>query len=301
MNNIFFNNAGRVRSGWRSLVFLVSFLLLSTLLIILSLAVIKQLPAGAATARFMPLTLPFAISAVVAITFGAVYGKLFEQLPFRSLGISFRGSWLQHFLLGAVLGSVALCSGMLSAVAVGGLSLSINRQSSLQSISATLITTLVIFLVGALSEETLFRGYLLQTLTRANSVVVGIVLTSLLFAFAHNNNPGANPLSIINTLLAGIWFAIAYLKTYDLWFPLGIHFMWNWLQGPVFGINVSGVAELSSDPILRTADLGPAWLTGGGYGLEGGVACTFAIIVSIGLIYYLPLPRADQEMLELNA
>jgi membrane protease YdiL (CAAX protease family) len=145
---------------------------------------------------------------------------------------------------------------------------------------------MVIFAIGALSEETLFRGYLLQTFTRAKLIPVGIGLTSLLFAFAHNNNPGNNPLSWLNTLLAGVWFAAAYLKTRDLWFPLGIHLMWNWLQGPVFGINVSGIAEFSPDPILRATDAGPAWLTGGSYGIEGGVACTIALLISIAALQF---------------
>jgi len=112
---------------------------------------------------------------------------------------------------------------------------------------------------------------------------------SLLFAFAHNVNPSVSPLALANTFIAGIWFAAAYLKTRDLWFPFGIHFAWNWLQGPIFGINVSGIGDFSPDPLMRATDAGPAWLTGGAYGIEGGVACTFALMLSLVLIYYLPL------------
>ena len=116
-----------------------------------------------------------------------------------------------------------------------------------------------------------------------------------MFAFAHNGNPDVNGLALLNTLLAGVWFASAYLKTRDLWFPLGVHFMWNWLQGPVFGINVSGIAEFSPNPILKATDAGPVWLTGGSYGIEGGLACTFAIILSTALIYFLPSPKPESE------
>jgi uncharacterized protein len=118
--------------------------------------------------------------------------------------------------------------------------------------------------------------------------VVGIVFTSLLFALAHNQNPNAGRLALVNTFAAGVWFAAAYLRTRDLWFPLGIHLMWNWLQGPVFGINVSGIAELSPYPLLRTSDLGPEWLTGGAYGIEGGAACTFAIVIFTLILFFTP-------------
>ncbi len=165
----------------------------------------------------------------------------------------------------------------------------VNTASSSSAIGWTLVSTLAIFVAGAASEETLFRGYLLQTFARSRIAWIGVVVTSLLFAFAHNNNPSANPLALANTLLAGVWFAAAYFKTRDLWFPFGVHLAWNWLQGPFFGINVSGIAEFSPDPVLRAIDSGPAWLTGGSYGIEGGIACTIALIISTGLIYFLPI------------
>ncbi len=245
---------------------------------------------GKTAASYIPLVLPFAISSILAIVLGWVYGKLFESLPFRVLGISFTGSWLKNLAIGCVIGAVALGSAVIIAVMSGGMSLTLNRISPTSAITTTLLTTLLIFIVGALSEETLFRGYLLQTLVRSRQIYIGFGITALLFATAHNGNPDASSLSWFNTFLAGIWFAAAYMKTRDIWFPLGIHLMWNWLQGPVFGINVSGIAEFSPDPVLRATDVGPAWLTGGGYGIEGGIACTIALAVSIGLVYYLPLP-----------
>jgi membrane protease YdiL (CAAX protease family) len=148
---------------------------------------------------------------------------------------------------------------------------------------------LIVFTVGALSEETFFRGYTLQTLVRSDQVIAGVCITSFLFLVLHSGNPNVGFLPLFNTFLAGVWLAFAYLKTRDLWFPLGMHFMWNWLQGPVFGINVSGIADFSPDPVFRATDAGPAWLTGGNYGIEGGVACTFAILLSIGLVRLLPM------------
>jgi membrane protease YdiL (CAAX protease family) len=295
MRDLLFNTNGQLRSGWRAAIFLITFVLLSAFVVFGAMTALSLAPGEQQTSSYLPLVGPFAISAALAIVLGWLYGKLFEGLPFRALGCSFRGNWLGHFASGCVIGSLALVGAMIVAVIGGGLSLAVNRESAVSAIASTLISTFVIFVIGALSEETLFRGYLLQTFTRAKLVPVGIGLTSALFAFAHNNNPDISNIALFNTFIAGIWFALAYLKTRDLWFPLGLHLMWNWLQGPVFGINVSGIADLSAAPILHTTDVGPAWLTGGSYGIEGGVACTFAIVVSMALIYFLPMRAGPTE------
>ena len=301
MNNLFLNEHGRIRSGWRAAAFLVSFVFISFFLIFASVTILSQMQFGESATGYLPLIVPFAISTVIAVILGWLFGRLLEGLPFRAIGIAFTNGWFRNLGAGCLIGAVALGSAIIIAVMSGGMSLATNRESSSSAITTTLLTTLLIFAIGAASEETLFRGYLLQTLSRAKIAWVGIAVTSLLFAFAHNNNPGASWLSWLNTLLAGVWFAIAYLKTRDLWFPLGIHLSWNWLQGPFFGINVSGVTEFSPDPVFRATDVGPAWLTGGGYGIEGGLACTFALVVSTALIYYLPSLKPTEEMLELTS
>jgi uncharacterized protein len=291
MKYIFLDENGQPRSGWRVTVFLITFLVFGGTFVYAAKVLLAGLPFGPEVGSYLPLTVSFSLSAIIALFMGWFYGRVFEDLPFRALGISFRDRWLSNLLAGGVIGSLALCSALIVALVGGGVKLTINHDSSSSAIVSTLGTTFIVFAVGALSEETLFRGYLLQTLTRSKQIVAGFLLTSFLFALVHNNNPDANFLSLTNTFFAGIWFAAAYLKTRDLWFPIGIHLMWNWLQGPIFGINVSGVSEFSPDPLFRAADAGPVWLTGGSYGIEGGVACTFAILISIGLVWLLPWPR----------
>ncbi len=300
MRSLFFDKQGRIRSGWRAFIFLFAFVFLSAAFIFASITIIAHLPFGQSATGFLPLIVPFTISTIIAVILGWLFGKYFEGLPFRAIGIAFTRGWFKHLAAGCLVGAVALVSAIIVAVMSGGMSLSINRESAFSAILTTLITTLLIFFVGAASEESLFRGYVLQTFSRAKLVGLGIGLTSLLFAFAHNGNPDASVLSWLNTFLAGLWFAAAYLKTRDLWFPLGIHLMWNWLQGPFFGINVSGIGEFSPDPVLRSTDAGPVWLTGGSYGIEGGIVCTFALVVSIVLVYYLPGLKPTTEMLALS-
>ena len=149
-----------------------------------------------------------------------------------------------------------------------------------------LVTAIVA--AAAAFEEALFRGYILQTFARSNLAWLAILLTSVFFGLVHADNPNAGVISTLNTVLAGIWFSVAYLRTRDLWFVWGLHLMWNWMQGSFFGIEVSGLTDITKNPLLREIDTGPTWLTGTTYGIEGGIVCTVALIVSTIAIHYVP-------------
>jgi membrane protease YdiL (CAAX protease family) len=301
LNDIFFNQYGRLRSGWRFLVFLISFGILAAFFATGAITVLSGLPVGFTPDSLLALLVPFAIFATLAIFLGWLYGKLFENLPFRALGFWFTKNWLKDLFLGCVAGAASLCFAALLAAIFGGVSFQFNQSAGASAIFLTLGVSLLIFTVGAIFEEALFRGYMLQTLARARLFWAGLLITAFFFASAHNDNPSAGFLSWLNTLIAGVWLALAYYKTRNLWFPFGIHLMWNWFQGAILGINVSGLQKIVSAPVLQSFDAGPEWLTGGQYGLEGGVACTIALIFSTVLIYFLPFLKPSEEMLALTS
>lgn len=298
---IFFNEQGRLRSGWRFTVFLVTHLIFTTTLTVGFVSLLNILPVGAGQNSLITLVGTFSIFSACAVFFGWFYGKFLEDLPFRALGIWLTKNWFKNLILGLLVGAFSIGLAALIPLILGAVSFQSNRTAGSSAILLTLSVTLLIFIVGAVSEETLFRGYLLQTLSRAKLFGVGILLTSVLFASVHTSNPGANWFSWLNTFLAGIWFSIAYWKTRDLWFPIGIHLAWNWVQGAILGINVSGLGDLATAPLLSSEDFGPVWLTGGGYGLEGGIACTITLILSSIAIWFLPFPRPSEEMLEMTS
>jgi hypothetical protein len=161
--------------------------------------------------------------------------------------------------------------------------------------------SLAVFTLGAAAEEALFRGYILQTFARAKLAWFAIALTSLFFASGHSGNPNAGYISTINTVLAGVWLSIAHLKTRNLWMVFGLHLMWNWVQGAILGIPVSGIKELTTAPLLQVTNVGSTVLTGGDYGIEGGVACTIALIASGFMIWFLPMLKPAEEMLALTS
>jgi membrane protease YdiL (CAAX protease family) len=300
MNEIFINSFGRLRSGWRLAIFVGIFLLVSTVFSLIWLGISRILGLNFVGISFISFTVGNFLTTLAAVLIGWGCGKLLEDLPFRALGIWFAKSWFKDLLLGLGMGafSILLAAGI--AFLPGGFSFQINQTAQISAILSTLGGSLIIFVFGAIAEETLFRGYILQTLTRAKLAWVGILLTSLPFATAHLGNPNVSYFSTANTVLAGIWFGAAYLKTRNLWFPFGLHLTWNWVQGAFLGIPVSGLKELTPNSILQAADSGPTWLTGGNYGIEGGFACTIALIISILLIWFLPVFRATDEMLALT-
>jgi hypothetical protein len=235
-----------------------------------------------------------------AILVGWLCCRLLEDLPFKALGWSRHAGWLRHFAIGSAVGAISLLLAFLIPAAAGGYSIGL-FQASPVGVLKTLLISLFAYIIFAASEEALFRGYPLQTMTRAHLAWVSILLTSIMFSSAHLANPNVVAgFTFINTLLAGVWLAIAYLKTRSMWFPLGVHWAWNWTMGSVLGIPVSGITSLSVNPVLHTDPIGPAWLTGGTYGLEGGAACTIALAVSTIWIWRTKTLAPSPDMLELT-
>ena len=197
-------------------------------------------------------------------------------------------------MIGSALGAASLLLAALLTALIRGIRFSFDTAAA-PVIGQTLLGSLLIFLVAGAGEELLFRGYPLQTLTRARLAWLGALLTSVPFAAAHLRNPNAVAgFTFINTALAGVWFAVAYLRTRSLWLPFGLHWAWNWTQGALLGLPVSGIERIAPAPLLKAVNAGPDWLTGGAYGIEGGAACTIALVISTVVIWRAKLfVRAD--------
>lgn len=302
LSDIFIDRSRRLRSGWRFAVFAVLLVLVvSALAAALYPLMSRWGDESSPSRRLFSLLSGSAIMLIPALGAGWFCLRTLEGLPFRALGAWFTPGWLGHFAWGCGIGAATLLIAVLAATAGGGLGFGLNPEGTAASVMETLAVSLLVFAVAAAAEEALFRGYPLQTFARSGYAWLAIFLTSVLFGLAHFSNPGANLISTANTILAGIWFGVAYLKTRDLWFVWGLHLVWNWLQGGVFGIEVSGLTEITRFPVLREADTGPVWLTGGEYGLEGGIACTAALILSAAAIHFAPFPRPDPEMMALTS
>ncbi len=311
ISTIFINPHGRLRSGWRLVVFAVAFYLCATVLsgisILIPSLVLGQNQAMTVLAGNWGYVVNGFVLLVSAIGVGYACQKCFEGLPLKALGWTFHSKWFNDWLYGSLIGAVTLVFAGLIATFIGGYKFSLAGSHLLPSVGKTLLVSGLIFVFAAAGEEALFRGYPLQTLSRANLAWLGILLTSAFFAMAHLGNPNRDVSSLVkllaftNTALAGVWLATLYLQTRSLWLPLGAHWAWNWMMASVLGLPVSGITALTPNPLMRAQDLGPIWLTGGPYGIEGGLACTIALILSTIFVWRTRLFSASEEMKALTS
>ena len=303
--NIFINSAGRLRSGWRVLIFIavfVALLFLLSTLVRVGYAVGLQIAPNRSPGRFTEDLIFRLLLFVAALLAGYICNRWLEGLPWRAFGLTRHARWWRDFLVGSLIGVGSLALATAIAAAAGGLRFTASPRTMLLQVVQTLSLSAVLFIFAALAEEALFRGYPLQTLTRARLAWLAVLLTSVPFATVHLQNPNVvKGFTFINTALAGVWLAVAYLRTRSLWLPLGVHWAWNWALGSVFGLPVSGITNLAPNPLFHGTDFGPAWLTGGSYGIEGGVACTIALIISTIFIWRMRLVSATEEMRKLTS
>ena len=301
MSDFFYNGAGRLRSVWRLAVF--AFAACVVYLAILIAA--RFLPAFLVSRETYKWLLDesdwgWIIQSLVIFVPAALVGwgcaYALEDLPWRALGWALHRGWLRDTLFGLLVGGVSVCLAALAGVAVGGYRFSYADAAGVGA-ARTLVVSAVIFLLGAAAEEMLFRGYPLQTLMRSWPLWVALIPVSVPFALVHLANPNVVPgFTFANTVLAGVWLGVAYWRTRSLWFPLGVHFGWNWIQGAVLGSPVSGITQIAPETLLRFSDAGPSWVGGGSYGIEGGAACTLALILSTLFVWRTRLLAATPEL-----
>ncbi|MGW6422994.1 CPBP family intramembrane glutamic endopeptidase [Nocardia sp. NPDC055053] len=173
---------------------------------------------------------------------------------------------------GILLGSGLFTAMMLLIAAFGGL-----QGLSWGSVGGFLATAGAMAAV-AVAEEILFRGIVFRILEERTGTVVALVVSALLFGAAHLVNGDATLLGTLSiAVTGGTLTAAAYVATRSLWLPIGLHFGWNFIQGGVFGVTVSG-SGTASNGLLHTSLSGSSLLTGGAFGPE---ASLFALLVCL--------------------
>jgi hypothetical protein len=135
---------------------------------------------------------------------------------------------------------------------------------------------------SGVGEELVFRGGIYRVLEDSFGTLIALVLSAALFGLIHGANPGATTLSTVAIALeAGALLALAYAATRNLWFPIGLHFGWNFTEGGVFGAAVSGTHIQGATAIPLS---GPDLLTGGAFGPEASlVAVAVCLAAALGL------------------
>jgi uncharacterized protein len=226
----------------------------------------------------------FAAAAVA----NAVVLRIYERGNLASIGLGWTAASRRNLSLG-VLGGVG------AALVVIVLPLLV-RAADLQPVPSehfrwpSLLFVSILLLFGAVGEEMLFRGYAFQVLVKGIGPFATILPMAVLFGLAHSQNLNFGPLALTNTILWGIVLGYSFLRSGDLWLPIGLHFGWNWTL-PLLGVNLSGFTMNVTGYTMHWK-IGESF-SGGAYGPEGGLLTT---AVAIGLFFYLgKAPIQHQE------
>lgn len=210
------------------------------------------------------------------------YCKFIEKRPLSSMGFTKRN--MSSFYAKGIGWSAVLISGAYLICVLTG-------ACHFEGVSAQLVPGYVIFyligyMIQGLAEEVICRGYLLVSLSRRNSVWYSVILSSGVFMAMHMSNEHVTVLAYINLFLCGLLFGLLFVESGSIWMVAALHSGWNFLQGNIFGISVSGSGTAKSSSVFDSsfAD-GWSFMNGGDFGLEGGLAVSIVLAVGIYVVY----------------
>ncbi len=267
------------RLGLATIAILLAALVAQLILAVLPLGGVSDWSAGAALPAVVGVRLLLSAGLSILLTYGAyrAYVRLVER---RELSELAPAGALRELGRGILVGALLFCLtiGVLAALglySVGGL----NHPS-------ILVLSLSVSMISGFVEEVLFRGVLFRIVEESLGTWVALAISAILFGLLHLGNPNATLAGAVAIAVeAGVLLAAAYAFTRRLWLPIGIHFAWNFVQGGVFGVAVSG-NEIPG--LLQGRLTGPAWLSGGAFGAEASVVavvlCLAAGVFFVGKV-----------------
>lgn len=151
-----------------------------------------------------------------------------------------------------------------------------------------LLAALVMYLSLAIFEELVFRGYLLRKLLGRVHKYLAILISAFAFSLMHFLNPSYDFLSFVNIFLAGVFLAIMYIVTNNIWLIVGFHTFFNFTQSLV-GFSVSGGSDMPG--LFMVSYLNSTLINGGKFGFEGSYICTIILILNIYLAIRLQINK----------
>ncbi|MGB5355828.1 MAG: CPBP family intramembrane glutamic endopeptidase [Eudoraea sp.] len=209
--------------------------------------------------------------------------EAFVQLGFKSY------NYKREVVLGILMG--------LASMGIGSLVLAFFNQLIFVKIlllPSEVFLTIILYLLVAIMEEVLFRGYILRKLMRAIDIHWALIISSMIFALMHAMNPHATWIGLANIFLSGILLGLGFIYTKNLWFPIALHFSWNLFQS-FFGFNVSGEDTYT---IIEWNRLENNIFNGGDFGFEGSVLCLVIQVFLILMVAYFfnqKCPKTDRS------
>lgn len=222
------------------------------------------------------LILPSLILTFITTILAIVYCKSIEKRSLYSMGFVKKKA-ISDYIIGAGMGVIMLGTSLLIAFLSGTVTY---EGYVLGDGFWLLLIFLGGFIIQGMSEEVLVRGYFMISVAAKNSILLAVLSNSLLFALLHIFNNGIAVLPLINLALFGIFASIYTLKMNSIWGICALHTTWNFAQGNIFGIKVSGIDTQVSLFSFKLKETGTV-INGGTFGLEGGIAVTLVLVLGI--------------------
>ncbi len=273
----------RLRAGWRLLIhtLLLFCLVLCSVLLLISLTLVGQSPDSGNSLFFLLNEVTLFIG-VTAATFLARH--FIDRRPITGLGLKLNIQTLYDLLAGILISFFIMGAIFLAELALGWTKFEgfAWQSQAGTSLAGGVLLWLAIFIIGGWTEELLSRGYHLQNIADGLNLHWGVIISSSVFALLHLGNPSASWISTLGILLAGLFLALPYLLTRQLWLSIGLHIGWNFFEGVVFGFPVSG---LETYRLLLHTVSGPEIWTGGAFGPEAGLLVIPAMLMGALLVY----------------
>ena len=231
------------------------------------------------------LTTALLVSAVCVIMVVAGYRLIIRRIGCREAPEMSGPGALRELAAGLALGGALICT-VFAVLALAGA-----YRITGVGWSEGIVVGLIFGVVGGFNEEMMFRGFLQRLIeTRLGSWwALGII--SVVFGLLHLSNPQATLSGcLIIALTAAPLLGACYLLTRRLWLAIGVHASWNFIQGGVFGSDVSGTGMIKRG-LFEAAFHGPDWLTGGHMGVEGSVVTVVVCATAAAVILLMAQRR----------
>jgi membrane protease YdiL (CAAX protease family) len=255
--------------GRRILLFPLTLLLIAAVLLAASAGVIFAV-LGALKVSPNALLIEAILAGCALLTL-VVVGRLIERRTFTELG--FGRGFLRDTGIGVALGA-GIISVVIGLLALFGWYQVIGPGTLVGAGFVANLSPVALFFLVALFEEISFRGLLFRIVENGLGSWGALIVSAIFFGLSHLGNDGATITSAIAIALeAGVLLAAIYMATRSLWMVIGVHWAWNYFEGPVYGTSVSGNESAS---LLHSVTNGPVLFTGGAFGPEAGL---FAVIV----------------------
>jgi uncharacterized protein len=153
---------------------------------------------------------------------------------------------------------------------------------SYSGISSKIVLGFFLYSTVAIGEEVVVRGYILNNLREKMNDYLAVFISSLFFGAMHLLNDDFTMIGFLNITISGVLSSILFIKLKTISAPIGEHWAWNFIQGPIAGFNVSGHKETG---ILHVEPLSPDFITGGGFGAEGSILLIPITLIAIVFVW----------------